>query len=319
MIRFQYYTDDFFDDVEALVLSSYAYDHPAWGLSRHEFCRALHPDFKDCHQSWTESMGLYFENDALVAAVLSEGCYDGDAFFFFDGLPRTKDKTLLERMVRFAVTHLSAMDDNRVTRTLFIHIPDWHEELKEVVLRFGFQKQEWAEKVNLLAIGDTPFDVKLPVGYSFAKEPVPSFYLSNVHRNAFQYGLPHAEKGSKAFGKLRDMKHYDPELEVVVLDDEGRPAGFAIGWMDDSMPYAELEPMAVTWWNRRKGLGRALIFELANRIKAKYPHVTGITGGDQPFYYALGYRTVATATQYKFKRDIHATWDPLSLQDDPTL
>jgi predicted N-acetyltransferase YhbS len=319
MIEFKYYTDDYFYDVEKLVLASYAYDIPIWGLARHEFCRALHPDFKDCHQSWTESMGLYFDGEALVAAVLSEGCYDGDAFFFYDGLPRTKDKDLLKRMVRFAITHLSAMDENRVTRTLFLHIPEWHQELKETVLSMGFVKQEWAEKVNILPIGDVPFEVKLPQGFSFANAPVPPFYLSNVHRNAFQYGLPHAERGSKAFGSLRSLRHYDPDLEVVMLDDEGRPAGFAIGWMDESMPYAELEPMAVTWWNRRKGLGHALVYELANRIKAKFPQVSGITGGDQPFYFALGYQTAATAAQYKFSRDIHATWDPLSKNDDYTI
>ncbi|MCK7509477.1 MAG: GNAT family N-acetyltransferase [Desulfobacterales bacterium] len=89
--------------------------------------------------------------------------------------------------------------------------------------------------------------------------------------------------------------------------------------MDASMPYAELEPMAVTWWNRRKGLGKALIHELANRIKAKFSHVSGITGGDQPFYYAVGYQTVARVRQYKFQRDIHATWDPLSQNDDYSI
>lgn len=319
MIRFQYYTDEYFYDLERLVLNSYGYDTPLWGLSRHEFCRALHPDFKDCHKVWAEAMGMYFEDSVLVAAVLSEGGYEGDAFFLFDSLERTQDKILLKRMIRFAIMHLSSVDDKRITRTLFIHIPDWHDSLKAVALELGFQKQDWAEKVNILPIGDKPFEVRLPEGFTFASSQVPAFYLSNVHRNAFQYGLPTAEKGSTAFAKLRTMRHYDPDLEVVVLDDEGRPAGFAIAWMDASMPYADLEPLAITWWNRRKGLGRALIYELANRLKAKYPHVQGMTGGDQPFYYALGYKTAVSVPQYKFTRDIHATWDPASVNDDYSL
>lgn len=246
MIRFEYYSDNYFYDIERLVLSSYAYDIPLWGLSRHEFCRALHPDFKECHNVWSESMGLYFEDNTLVAAVLSEGGYEGDAFFLFDGIDRTKDKDLLKRMLRFAIMHLSLVDEKRTTRTLFIHIPDWQAEFRAVALEMGFQKQEWTDKVNIMPIGELPFDVKLPEGFSFAKEPVPAFYLSNIHRNAFQYGLPTVEKGSTAFGKLRNMRHYDTNLEIVVLDEEGRPAGFAIGWMDESMPYAELEPLAVT-------------------------------------------------------------------------
>lgn len=319
MIRFQYYTDDYFYEIEKLVLSSYAYSIPLWGLSRHEFCRALHPDFKACHKVWEESMGLYFIEDTLVAAVMSEGGYEGDAFFLFDGIERTKDKALLKRMLRFAIMHLSCVDEKRTTRSLFLYIPNWQAELTAVAIEMGFQKQDWMEKVNILPIGEQPFEVKLPEGFTFAKETVPAFYLSNVHRNAFQYGLPTAEQGSTAFGKLRTMRHYDADLEVVVLDEEGRPAGFAIGWMDEKMPYAELEPLAVTWWNRRKGLGRVLITELANRLKAKYPQVQGITGGNQPFYYALGYQTAVAVSQYKFTRDIHATWDPASMNDDYTL
>lgn len=148
---------------------------------------------------------------------------------------------------------------------------------------------------------------------------MPAFYLSNIHRNAFNYGLPHAERGSEAFSKLRQMKHYDQDLEVVILDEEMRPIGFAIGWMDETMPYAELEPMAVTWWQRRKGLGSALIYELANRIMAKYPHAQGMTGGDQPFYASMGFVTRTEVPVYVFEKEIHKSWDPKSKDENYNL
>lgn len=309
MIQFQYYEEKYFYEIEKMIIQSYEYDYPIWGLSRHEFTKAIHPDFKDCHQVWTESMGVYLENGQVVAAVLSEGSYEGDAFFFFDSKARTSDLELLKRMVRFAIKHLSSVDDDRITRTLQIQIPDWNTNLRDVVLSFGFVDTLEKEDINILPFNEKPFEVVLPEGFHFSEEPVPAFYLSNVHRISFSYGTPHAEKGSKAFETLRHMKHYDPSLEVVLLDEENQPVGFAIGWMDPLLPYAELEPMAICWWCRRKGLGKALIYELSNRIKAKYPHAKGMTGGTQAFYKSIGFETVTSVPSYQYKKVIHRSWD----------
>jgi predicted N-acetyltransferase YhbS len=316
MITFKYYQDSYFEEIKKMILNSYTYDIPIWGLSRHEFCRALHPDFKNCHQSWSESMGLYFMDDKLIAAVLSEGCYDGDAFLIFDSKDRTYDKSLVKKMVKFSITHLSSIDEKGITRTLNINVPDWNQTLKEVVLNYGFKLLDYKEKINILPLKTEPYHVVLPNGYYFNNKIVPSFYLSNVHRLSFNYGLPYAENGSRAFEKLRTMKHYDSDLELVIMDEENRPVGFAIGWMDHQMPYAELEPMAVTWWCRRKGLGRALIYELANRIKAKYPHALGMTGGDQPFYASIGFETASSLSIYQYKIEIHKSWDPKSIDEN---
>jgi len=319
MITFKYYDDCYLDQIEAFILSSYQYDFPLWGLSRHEFSRGLHPDFKNCHQAWTESMGLFFEDDQLISCVLSEGSYEGDAFLLFDSLKRTQDKMLIEKMVRFAITHLSKKDDNQTTHHLYINVPNWHQELKDVLINFGFECQANEEKVNILHFNPEPYQVVLPKGFQFSEQVVKPFYLSTIHRHAFNYELPYAEQASKAFSNLRTMKNYDPDLEVVILDQDQRPVGFAIGWMHDKMPYAELEPMGVVWWCRRLGLASALIHELANRIKAKYPHAYGMTGGDQPFYEAIGFKTATKVPVYLFKKDIYKSWDPKSLSEDYKL
>lgn len=319
MFRFAYYTDEYFLDVERLIIQSYQYDTPLWSLSRHEFCRALHPDFKQCFQSWTESMGLYFSNEQLVAAVISEGCYDGDAFFLFDSKTRAHDTDLLKKMLQFAVTHLSKIDEQGLNRTLNISIPSWHETLSQVALEFGFAKEESSDQINLMPFSSKPFIVELPNGYTFAKEQVPAFYLSNVHSRAFNYGFPHTENGSKAFAKLRTMPHYRPEFEVVVLDEAGFPVGFAIGWMDPNMPYAELEPLAVVWWSRRMGIGKNILYELSNRIQTIYPHAKGLTGGYQPFYEELGFQNISENIGYRYTKQIHKSWDPLSKNEKVRL
>ena len=41
-ISFRYYTDEDFLKLEDLILASYAWGNPPWGLSHHEFSRGVH-------------------------------------------------------------------------------------------------------------------------------------------------------------------------------------------------------------------------------------------------------------------------------------
>lgn len=41
-ISFRYYIDEDFLKLEQLILASYSWGNPPWGLSRHEFCRGVH-------------------------------------------------------------------------------------------------------------------------------------------------------------------------------------------------------------------------------------------------------------------------------------
>ncbi len=110
----------------------------------------------------------------------------------------------------------------------------------------------------------------LPDGYTFADgNTVPDFYLSNTHRLSFSYGEDYhaCEHGEQAFHDLRKMKHYRKKLDLCVLDQQKRPIAMAIIWYDESMPYCELEPLGVVWWERRKGIATAVLQKAANRVQ----------------------------------------------------
>lgn len=102
---------------------------------------------------------------------------------------------------------------------------------------------------------------------------------------SFNYTLPTANNIKSGFEDLKKMKGYDPELDLVALDSEGKPVGLAIGWYNEAMGFCELEPLGVAWWCRRKGIAKALIYELSNRVMKKYPMCKGMIGGNQPFYW----------------------------------
>lgn len=134
------------------------------------------------------------------------------------------------------------------------------------------------------------YEVRLPEGYTFADgHTTPDFYLSNVHRAAFaNSGTSRAgEHGEQAFHELRAMRYYRKDLDVCVLDPMGRPVAMGMLWYDERMPYCELEPLGVVWWERRKGIATALLHELSNRIRKADPQCGGMTGGSQPFYAEL--------------------------------
>lgn len=317
--EFSFYKDEDFDGIEQLILASYQWEYPVWGLGRHEFIVGLHPAHTGHYHALYHTVGVYRENGIIVACVINEGNYRGEAFFLFDTKERGGDKELLKDMIKFAKTHASAIKEDRRTKYLNLYVPVWNTVLKEMVMEAGFKKDEWAEELYILPFDNNPLDVKLPEGYTFADgNTIPDFYLSNTHRLSFGYGAESyaCEHGEQAFHDLRKMTHYRKDLDICVLDELKRPVAFAIIWYDEKMPYCELEPLAVVWWERRKGIGSALLHEAANRVKTMFPECKGMLGGNQPFYRNIGYEKKATIPIYHWELEVFISWEKESFDKD---
>lgn len=316
-----FYQDSDFDAIENMVLASYRWEHPVWNLSRHEFCRGLHPAFTGYCNAWRHTVGVFSENGIPVACVINEGTYNGEQFLLFDSQQRATDKALLAEMAKFAKTYGARIHENRRTRSATIPVPAWNTALADVLASYGFSREEGTDKHLILPFPDKPFEVCLPQGYTFADgSQTPAFFLSNVHRHAFAYdadGAP-CEHGAEAFRDLRAMKHYRSDLELCVLDPKGLPVAMAIIWHDPRMPYCELEPLAVVWWERRKGLGTTLLHELSNRVMRLDPACTGMLGGDQSFYSRIGYELKSETPRYHWETDVIISWEKESFDQDFT-
>lgn len=317
--EFNFYKDEDFDDIEQLILLSYQWEYPVWGLGRHEFAMGLHPAFTGHYHAFYHTVGVYRENGKAVACVINEGNYNGEAFFLFDSKQRGEDRELLKEMIKFAKTHVSSIKEDRRTKNLNLYVPVWNTTLKEMVLQSGFSEVEWSQELYILPFDNNQFEVKLPEGYTFADgNTIPDFYLSNTHRLSFSYGgEDHAcEHGEQAFHDVRRMKHYNKNLDICVLDEQKRPVAFAIIWYDEHMPYCELEPLGVVWWERRKGIATAILHEAANRVKAMFPQCTGMLGGDQPFYNKIGYEKKASVPLYHWELEVFISWEKESYDKD---
>lgn len=75
---------------------------------------------------------------------------------------------------------------------------------------------------------------------------------------------------------------YRPDLDVIVLTDDGHPVGSAIIWFSDSYDYGEFEPVGTASTHRGQGLGAAMLrFGLSRLHGAGATHaVVGARGDD---------------------------------------
>ena len=83
--------------------------------------------------------------------------------------------------------------------------------------------------------------------------------------------------------------HVNKELSLVAVNSNGEYVGFCSLWYDSRTDYAYLEPLCVIPSYRNKGIARALIYELLNRVKvmgAKEVYVIS----DMEFYKKLGFK-----------------------------
>lgn len=318
--KFAFYTNDYFDKIQQMILDSYQWDFPVFGISRMEFAAYLHPYFIGMNSVWERTCGVWFDENKIVACAINEANDEGDAFFIFDSRKRAEDSLLIEEMIFFAKTTMSTVSDDGITRSVTLHIPQWNSTLKNIAKKSGFINNNWDDKLLILPFGNKDFQVKLPDGYVFVTgDEVPPFYAANVHMAAFNYSIKSVKNGEKAFTDLRNAPHYNPKLSLYILDSQKRPVAFANIWYCEKMPYCELEPLGVAWWERRKGLATAILYEAANRVKKLFPQCKGMTGGDQIFYEKIGFIEKARYEQYKWQTEIYPSWDKRSEEMKPQI
>lgn len=91
----------------------------------------------------------------------------------------------------------------------------------------GYELSQKVKRSLILPFSEKKFDIILPNGYRIIDgTQTPDFFLSNTHMFSFNYTLLIAETGERGFHDLRKMPGYKSELDLCVLDDEGKPVGF---------------------------------------------------------------------------------------------
>jgi mycothiol synthase len=115
------------------------------------------------------------------------------------------------------------------------------------------------------ALGDAQVEpVTLPEGFVIKPmetlEEMKRFHLAVKAVFGFEDSI-------EVYRIVQQAPSFVPELDLIILSDEGEVAAFCTAWLDEESGDAELEPVGTVPDHRKKGLGSALIAEASNRLR----------------------------------------------------
>jgi hypothetical protein len=255
---------------------------------RFQFCQ-LHIDFVDngLEGGFERTCGIWEDQSGIVSLVLTEGGTRWEDTFFIFRSDEIKTNELLGRMCDFAERFTSKVSDDRKSNNYKLCITEDDKILTDFVSNRGYQKTSIRERTMIKPYPIEPEMVILPNGFSIRDgRTVSPFFTALAHNHSFRYYQDN-DGCEKGFTKIRTMPGYRPELDLVLFDPEGQPAGLANFWINEKTKTTCMEPLGTVWWYRRMGLGKALITEGINRTRLY--GCNQIIGGDQPFYLEMGF------------------------------
>ena len=290
---FSFYSPADFGRVYHFLRNKETNDYLPYERVRFQFCLGLHIDFVDngLQSGFERTCGLWEDQEGIVSLVLTEGGTRwGETFFAFRS-DEVKTKELLEKMCDFAEHFTSKVSDDQKVNSYKLCIPKDDITISSFLIERGYKKTDNRSRTMIKSYPMEPEAVILPDGFTIRDaKTVPPFYTALAHNHSFRYYQDN-DGCEKGFAKIRTMPDYKPELDLVLFDPEGQPAGLANFWISEKSKTASLEPLGTVWWYRRMGLGKALITEGINRTRSY--GCTQLIGGDQQFYRDLGFEQKA--------------------------
>ena len=119
---------------------------------------------------------------------------------------------------------------------------------------------------------------------------------------AFESAAPF-ERYLERFINFMRSPAYDPELDIVAVDPQGRVGAFCIVWPDLVNKVGLFEPVGTHPDFQRKGLGRAAMLEGMQRLQARGMNTAIVSTGEYnlpaiKLYEALGFTLVKRLGTY---------------------
>ncbi|NJK46519.1 MAG: GNAT family N-acetyltransferase [Pleurocapsa sp. SU_196_0] len=176
--------------------------------------------------------------------------------------------------------------------------PD-NPRLTAVLESYGFVEEETEMLIYLCDLNHPIPDVELPKG--FQARPVLEDELEervSVHRDAFDPSKFTLQR----YARVRSMPGYRPEFDLVIVTPQREFAAFCLVWHSDGV--GEFEPVGTRASWRRQGLGRAVMLEGLQRLKAAGAHAATVYSKpeNRAFYESCGFVVVNRWQDYVLKR-----------------
>jgi ribosomal protein S18 acetylase RimI-like enzyme len=221
---------------------------------------------------------LWFDNDGLAAYAAFEPPLHLD-FDIRPGL--AQDDLVVEEILRFAAERwrdLASVGRGPIPKAYAMLVgdslssisPDSDDRRISLLERRGFAR---AEGFNVLysrslvegPIAQPELDADLCLRHATDADLEARV---DVHRDAWSVWGP-SRATVENYRRLRSAPLYDPELDVVLEDSDGRFLSYCIGWADTANAIGHFEPVGCRPDSIGRGYARAVTIEAMRRMQAR--------------------------------------------------
>lgn len=206
---------------------------------------------------------------------------------------------LKKEMLLYAQEHLSC-------ETKFgVMISDNDAEFQDIAAKLGFVATENKEHDAVFYLDKSTTDYSLPEGfwitsmqdtydlYQYLRVLWKGFNHEVNGEGGFTYSIEKEEEASKGMQR----PHVDLKLKIAVVAPDGNFVSYCGMWYEPRAGFAVIEPVATDPDYRKRGLGKAAVMEGIKRVGDLGAKVVFV-GSSQQFYYQLGLRPFASATEW---------------------
>lgn len=290
--------------IRDFLVNTYAYyQRPYnWTIERWNFSISMARIMNGVHiESYESQIGIWEQGQEIVGVVNAEGEDDGEAFFQMAQEEISQD--ILQGMFEFCEDHLGKVQDGK--RTIYLRIPWGNAWVEKIALDRNYSKLSGIEKVSELHL-EEEFLVELPEGFTFKRGDEVTFQeKGNAHAKAFGYydETLYRERSPLAYQAVAETPDYRPDLDLYAISPEDEIAAFATMWYDHQNRIGILEPVGTIPQYQRRGLSRAIIFQLINQVRQE-GGIRVYVGAGLEFYQRIGFRDIDNYGVWKKELEI---------------
>ncbi len=238
-------------------------------------------------------IGIWEANGEIVGVVHPEH-RQGTVYFECD--PRHPD--LRWAMLQYAEENLASSSEG--TRMLRIFINDAHEEFCRAAVETGYLKDGGYEEMSRFEISGPVAEPHVPPGFriaSLADDDDPWGMHLLLWRGFDHEGEAPAE-GITDRQFMQSAPNFRKELNIVIVEPDGRFASYCGMWYEPCHRIAYVEPVATDPDFRLRGLGKAAVIEGIRRC-ARAGATVAYVGAVRPLYSSIGFRRIFNCSAWR--------------------
>ena len=242
-----------------------------------------------------ENIFIWETEEGQIAAVLNP---EGRGQAFLQVHPEFHTMQLDEEMIATAEDHLTVTNKDG-QRNLQVFVDSQDKDIQQILSQCGFKRVEKAgyqEHQHRRSLDEALPDVPQIPGYTVRPvgdglELLERCYASGLgfHEDDIHVARDNRDR-PEWYHHVQSAPLYRRDLDIVAVASDGSIASFCTAWFDDVSRTAYLEPVATVPAHRKRGLGKAVIFETLHRLKrmgCKVAFVGGYSERANSLYFSV--------------------------------